>query len=1306
MVRKRLLIVLLLLLLLAAALLAGSWWLLATPQGQRWLLAEMARRADVTIAAGEVEGRLLDHLRLVDVTVIWPGGEARLAEFELRWRPLALLRGELAIDELTLAQAQVSWLAPAPADTEREVALTWPGLEGWPLRLQASIAALRLEAITVQPPDAAPYVLDRLTAALHWRDGTVTIEGAEADLAGYRLLGTAAAGFRRPLLHLDLHLAATAATANFAATTLQANLSAETARRMAGPVILQIRGREQAMSVLLTGELAVDSDTLTLRQFALTREGRPGALNGTATAALSPEGISWHLQGTLVDLDLAADTGMATALGGSLEASGNGAGYRGHVALANDAPGWAGVQLAGLFVGTAGAIDFPELDGRWLGGELGGALHLAWEEGFSLAGTLRGRRLDPAAITPEWPGRVNFEVAGELARPAAGPLRASLRGRLLDSTLRGLALTGRIDAAMVGDDLRIAAFELRGDGFEFSGGGRLAERLDFRAAIPRLAGLVPAARGALTAEGWLRWRDGVLAGAVDGHGRQLAYEELAIDSLRLNARLPANGSSATVQLTGSGLSFRDWQLQQLGLQFAGGLPEHAIDLLARWPGGELLAAAAGGWQDYRWTGRLSRFEGRDDKAGPWRLVGAADLAATAGHLRLADLHLAGRQGEALHLDIDLDRSSWQGTAEAKWQGLDLARFNPWLALQLSGRCSGEVRLHGLAEEALELAGRIEAAGEVRQEGLRLVVRRAAGTFAWDGDGLRASADAELDGGEKLRARVDSAQPGRPALPEQGRISVAWDGLDLARLRPWLPEGIDLAGRLRGKADADWRAGWQLEMTGEATVDGGRLSWRGDEGELAADLRTARLDWAWRDTALSGEFNLALAEYGDARGSFRLPLPAQLPAAMAPDGPLQLLLTARAREHGLLPAFFPGLITASRGELEVQARAGGTWRQPDLGGRVRLTGAGAYFPTAGIELKEVALNADLAGDELRITDVTATSGRGKLTGSGSVHLQQWRPIAYRGTLSGENFSAVHLPELQLLVSPSLTVTGTGERLEVRGEIAIPELIVLGREQRGVVRESPDVIIVGAAAPPGRSLPMALDLRVQIRLGDRVLIKVAGIDARLAGGVELRITGPEEIYATGEIQVAEGIYSTYGVQLRIERGRLLYAGGPVNQPTFDILALRTIGEVKAGVLISGTPRTPLARLYAEPAMSDTDILAYIVLGHPLGTETGQLGLLSAAAGALLSHGQSVMLQNQFKRRLGIDVIAIEETGEATGSMVTVGKYLSPKLYLSFGQALFTNASEARLRYSITPKWELESRTSGETSGVDLFYRIEFD
>ena len=99
-------------------------------------------------------------------------------------------------------------------------------------------------------------------------------------------------------------------------------------------------------------------------------------------------------------------------------------------------------------------------------------------------------------------------------------------------------------------------------------------------------------------------------------------------------------------------------------------------------------------------------------------------------------------------------------------------------------------------------------------------------------------------------------------------------------------------------------------------------------------------------------------------------------------------------------------------------------------------------------------------------------------------------------------------------------------------------------------------------------------------------------------ELSPVSKQELAANGEIRVAKGKYSSYGVSLDITRGNLYFTGGPLEQPTLDILALRTSGEVKAGVKVTGTPQEPIVQLYSEPGMADTDILSYIVLGHPIG------------------------------------------------------------------------------------------------------------
>lgn len=174
--------------------------------------------------------------------------------------------------------------------------------------------------------------------------------------------------------------------------------------------------------------------------------------------------------------------------------------------------------------------------------------------------------------------------------------------------------------------------------------------------------------------------------------------------------------------------------------------------------------------------------------------------------------------------------------------------------------------------------------------------------------------------------------------------------------------------------------------------------------------------------------------------------------------------------------------------------------------------------------------------------------------------------------------------------------------------------------------------------------------------------------------------------------------------ITRGRLIF-NGLVTRPNLDVVALRTSGDVKAGVTVSGTPQSPEVKLYSEPPMPDTDILAYMVFGHPLGSDKEQSSAVLQAAGVLLSQGESVALQEKMKQSLGIDVLDVESGGgDLSRSMLTIGKYLTPRLFISYGQSLFDEGGLFRIRYSLSRRWEVETQ-SGEQTGGDLFYKIEF-
>lgn len=563
-------------------------------------------------------------------------------------------------------------------------------------------------------------------------------------------------------------------------------------------------------------------------------------------------------------------------------------------------------------------------------------------------------------------------------------------------------------------------------------------------------------------------------------------------------------------------------------------------------------------------------------------------------------------------------------------------------------------------------------------------------------------------------------------PLLGEVSARWNNLDIARLNQWLPHGTSLKGRISGQTAGTFLPDKRFNLDGNAELSGGTLFRTSPEGEFNIALTSAKASWGWRGEKLDGTIELVMAEYGKAHASFQLPIPAVLPLAVNTGGRIQGTLVGQAREKGLVTALFPKMVQESFGELNVDINLGGTWEQPDISGNLKLARAGAYLPDAGIHLKDIELTARLEKDLIRIDSFRAVSGPGHLEGTALITLKGAQVTAYRGTINGENFQTVHLPELQVLVTPKLTFSGDTHKLTVRGDLLLPKVQIATAQSRNAIAPSSDVVLEGREPLTSHSNLPTLDVRIRVRLGEQVFVKSGGIDAQLGGTVDLSFNRLDNITSAGEIKVIKGRYQTYGVNLEIVRGRLFFAGVPMDSPTLDFLALRTIGDVQAGVTVSGTLRKPVTRLYSQPPMPDVDILAYIVLGHPLGNSGEQAGIMTQAAGALLTSGQAVVVQRQIKNYLGLSTLDIQSgigVGAPTSTykplqsaaaesqqpgvsetILTVGKYLTPQLYISYGKSLFSGSNLFRIRYDIYKQWQIETQTGSE-SGVDLFYKLEF-
>jgi translocation and assembly module TamB len=158
--------------------------------------------------------------------------------------------------------------------------------------------------------------------------------------------------------------------------------------------------------------------------------------------------------------------------------------------------------------------------------------------------------------------------------------------------------------------------------------------------------------------------------------------------------------------------------------------------------------------------------------------------------------------------------------------------------------------------------------------------------------------------------------------------------------------------------------------------------------------------------------------------------------------------------------------------------------------------------------------------------------------------------------------------------------------------------------------------------------------------------------------------------------------------------------------DLRASRQFPGVKAGVLVRGTLRRPLVRFFSDPARTQNEIASLLVVGRSLegvqGASGGTNSLASATArDAALQQG-GALLAAQVGRYVGLDEVQLERDQNDAASLV-LGKYLSPRLYVSYGVGLTAALSALKLRYTLGNRWVIKTE-AGSRQSVDLEYTTE--
>ena len=838
--------------------------------------------------------------------------------------------------------------------------------------------------------------------------------------------------------------------------------------------------------------------------------------------------------------------------------------------------------------------------------------------------------------------------------PLAGDLR--LGGRIRDLHL-ALGVRGWLDAdvvARLGDLLSEVDLDLAAE----------VEGLELAALDPELPPVV-------------------LSGRLELTGRPATPEVCALASLAA-PRLGGGSGAARLVLGGTLGDTRDlrWSLD-------------APDLAKALPGATGSLASQG---RLRGTGARPDVEAQ---------VRARDLAWSgyAAHSLEARVEGGLTESQSLHLEARGEGLSWPGGVVDR------------LRVEGSGRTDG----HRITAEASGPEGRLLAVlqGALRDgPGWRGTLE--SGEVQGDGWGeWRLERPAALETGpgrvhlaalcwrEKRAGRLCGELEREPAKGWSGRVEGS--ELALTAVRPWLPEGLDLQGSARVRAQGSLSE--KGAATGEAllTLAPGKIGFRAGGQARQLPYAEASLQARLEGKVLTLRFDLPLPEVGSARGQATL-TGWQPSRPLAPSTPLQGTASVSLRRLDLLETLFRELEDL-RGEVAADFTLGGTLGRPRVRGQAEVRQGSLEVPRLGVRLTGLTLNLQSPEPGVLADEARALSGDRPLTVTGrtALDLAQGWPTTLR--LRGEDVPAVNVPEARVRLSPDLSVEVRGRRVTLGGtvRVASAELRPRGLPQ-GADAASADVVVVRRGAPAPRVSPWQVTADVALALGQRVVIDGFGVKGRLEGNLRLQAAPGRLLLAQGEVSLVEGVYRAHGQDLKVERGRALYANSPLDDPGLDVKAIREVPDGHVGVRLTGTLKSPDASLFSDPALSQADAFAYLLLGRRSRQIDDRTQQSMAAAAAAMGLSEQVGLTGTLRSTLGIDSVGMETTERRTAPGVTaeetavaIGRYLSPALYVRYLVGLFDARDVVQVRYDINRHVQIQSETGART-GADLFFTIE--
>lgn len=439
----------------------------------------------------------------------------------------------------------------------------------------------------------------------------------------------------------------------------------------------------------------------------------------------------------------------------------------------------------------------------------------------------------------------------------------------------------------------------------------------------------------------------------------------------------------------------------------------------------------------------------------------------------------------------------------------------------------------------------------------------------------------------------------------------------------------------------------------------------------------------------------------------------------------------------------------KGELQGSVNVQGTVEQPDPKGDLRLKNASVNIPEYGIDYREIRFKLNFLRNQAVLDTMLIRTEDGKLTGTGQIDFSS---DFYKGDVSDseirlifDHFNPVNHDQFNLEVVGDVTFGGIKDSVKFNGDLNIPQgeiylPAVFNMLGRMTVPDMPKPILLRELESLERAGVDTLSIaqidstqtdsisfnylegltgEVQVKIPKNTWIKNEDMHVEISGDLEV-IKNPDFMELFGTVEIVRGQYDLLGKTFMIEKGSVSFQGGEEMIPRMDISAnynFRNVQRVQQelNVQISGTPEDPEVNFTLDGStVSEGDALSYILFGKSMNELTMDQQQNVSGAGDIAGKAAASILSSQLtgflSDKLDVDYIEVKSEGSFENATVTVGKYITNDLFVSYEQRFGETDEKDIAKYEVKLEYELfrflffQLNNSSKDSGFDVIFKFD--